>query len=98
MSRRTTPGPGGLAWAREQENTPGRTLAPFRKQPPEYRRVLIIERRRCMLIADEQRSEPGAVCRRRALDQPASAVARFHSGVVGRQRDPNPHRPLLVAN
>ena len=82
----------------EQKEASGRSLAPFGEKPPEHRRVLIIQRRRHVLIADEQGIEPGAVSRRGSLDHPARSLARIlHVGVIARERDPNPHRVILVA-
>jgi len=51
-----------------------------------------------VLIADKQGIEPGAACRRGALDHPARSLARiFHIQVIARERDPNSHRVILVA-
>ena len=78
---------------RQQEQAPGRRLAPFREKPPEDRRVLIIGRGRHVLIADKQGIERGTACRRGPLDHPARSLARiFHVRVIARQRDPDPHR------
>jgi len=42
-----------LDMQREQEEAPGRRLAPFGEKPPEDRRVLIVGRGRHVLIADK---------------------------------------------
>ena len=82
----------------EQEQAPGRGLAPLREKPPEHRRVLIIGRGRHVLIADKQGIERRTACRRRSLDHPARSLARIcRVRVIARQRDPDSHRVILVA-
>ena len=83
---------------RQQEQAPGRRLAPFREKPPEDRRVLIVGRGRHVLIADKQGIERGTAGRRGPLDHPARSLARiFHVRVIARERDPDLHCVILVA-
>jgi hypothetical protein len=81
---------------REQEQAPGRGLAPLREQPPEHRRVLIIGRGRDVLIADKQGIERRTAGRRGSLDHPARSLARIFSvRVIARERDPKSHFVIL---
>ncbi len=83
---------------REQEQAPGRGLAPLREKPPEHRRVLIIGRGRHVLIADKQGIERRTAGCRGPLDHPARPLARIlHVRVIACQRDPDLHRVILVA-
>jgi len=81
---------------REQEQAPGRCLAPLGEKSLEHRRVLVIGRGRHVLITDKQgikRSAPGC---RGSLDHPSRSLARiFDIRVIARQRDPDPHRVVL---
>jgi hypothetical protein len=83
---------------REQEQAPGRGLAPFGEKPPDHRRVLVIGRRRRVLIADKQGIERSTACRHRSLDHPARCLARVcHVRMmIARQRDPDSHRVILI--
>ena len=81
----------------EQEQAPGRGVAPLSEKASEHRGVLVIGRRRDVLIAHKQGIEPGAVRRCGSLDHPARSLARvFRVRVIARQRDPNFHRVILV--
>src|SRR5437868_1696528 len=82
---------------RKQEQAVGRGLAPFSEKPPEDRRVLIVGRRRCVLIADEQGIERSMACGRGSLNDPArSLMGVCYLRVIARQRDPDSHRVILV--
>ena len=82
---------------REQEQASSRRLAPFPQQPPEYRRVLIIGRRRHVLITDKERIERRMACRSRTFDHPARSLARVcRVRMIARERDPDPHRITIA--
>jgi hypothetical protein len=82
----------------EQEQTAGGGSAPLCEKPTEHRRVLIIGRGRDVLIADEQRIEPGAVSRRGSLNHPMRSLAWVSRvRMIARKRNPNSHRVIPVA-
>src|SRR5438105_8647070 len=72
---------------RQQEEAPGRFVAPLREQTPEHRHVLVVLARRRVMVADEQRVEVGLPRGGRALDHDARALTRILDGVGAGERD-----------
>jgi len=76
---------------RKQEQAPGGLVAPLRQQTAHDRDVLVVRPRCRVVIADEERIEPGTLRGGRALDQEARGLARVANLVGAGQRDADAH-------
>ena len=72
-------------------NAPAGRVAPLGKQATEHRRVLVVRPRRHVMIADEQRREPGVACRARLLDHVLRADPHVGDVECAGNRDADPH-------
>src|SRR5205085_10751378 len=63
------------------------------KQPAEQRAVLVVGDGHAVVVADEERVEPGIACRPRPLDHPPRPGAPILDHVAAAQRGAEPHEP-----
>src|SRR5207245_7500713 len=81
----------GVPQGQEKEAARG-LVVPLREQPAHHGHVLVVNARRRVVIAHEERVEAGALRGGRALDHPARALVRILDSVAARERDAESHR------